>query len=135
MPGTTLPQTVDSVFSGHVARTERIERTTIAPSPTPLLIQTFTYPGGLSPDIESPPWYPSRSGKIESVRISLLVTATTDHTIALKINSVQAQQFTLHAGNQTEMTACTIGFGLGDFITVETLTVTDSNLVVEVRVV
>lgn len=135
MPGSYINPHGSTVVANTIGRVERIERKTNAPTPNTGEKTIFSYPGPLSPNVTSPPWYPTVSGNIEFIRFSLLAAATTTHTIGLNVNGNQLATFSLSAGQSTAV------FG-GNFypvqynqpITISTVAVTDSNMTVEVHV-
>jgi hypothetical protein len=134
MPGATLPNDGMAIVSNSAGRLERIERTTAPQGIRPYLTMIFSYPGVLLPLIESPPWYPQRAGLLSYVRFSLLSAATVDHTIAVKVDGVQQGTHTLTAGLSTAIFNPSYGVAFGDRVTIETITVTDSDMSVEVRI-
>lgn len=133
MPGTILPQQSTGIVGGTIARVERVERNTLPSPVSNPIIQMFSYPGPLASNVESPPWYAPAAGIIEIVRVSLTNSATSDHTIMLRLNGADVQQFTLSSGQKTSMNGAAISVPYGAYVTIKTVTVTDSNLTVEVR--
>jgi hypothetical protein len=130
MPGATLPPGETGTVSGTIARVERIERTTVSAQTPGLIHMPFSYPGALTAGIESPPWYVPRSGQIVSVRVSLTASASGTNTISLRVSGVEQQQFTISSG-KTLVTGTTISVAIGDYVTLATIAVADSNLSVD----
>ncbi len=136
MPGITLPPDAAAVVGGQggvVARTERIERQTNVPCSPGLFEIVFSYPGLLSNDVVSPAWYPPGVGSVRVVRINLVANATSDHVIEIGIGGTPIQQFTLPSGDQTIMLDANIEI-LTSYVTVKTISVTDSDLSVQLGI-
>ena len=133
MPGVTLPADHARQIGTAIARIERSERLTLPVFDLPAVTQHFSYPGALADNIESPPWYVPRSGLIELVRVSLTNAASADHTIEVRVNGASAQQFTLTSGSLTVLDGSAISVNYQDYVTIQTISVFDSDLAVELR--
>ncbi len=133
MPGAVLPARNTGIVGSTVARVERVERVTRPDPLNPAAIMVFSWAGELVDDSESPPWYVPRGGVVEIVRVSLLSAATADHTIEVRVNAAAIQQFTLSSGDLTSFNGAAISVPYGAYVTVKTITVTDSDMTVELR--
>ena len=93
---------------------------------------TFSYPGALDNDVESPPFYAAAATTFTKVRLSLLNAASINHVVALRRNGSTFAQYTLTAGAKTVLTTG-IGFAVTTTqpITIATRTVADTNLSLE----
>ena len=101
------------------------------PVDTGVELMVFSYPGTLTASLETPPWYPTRSGVITTVRVSLLANAGADHVVELRKDGSAIQQFTLTSGTKTIETATTIAVARGSYISMKTITVSNADLSVE----
>lgn len=128
MPGVTLPPDQGRTLVGTAQRIERVERQTVVPGASSWLQKGVTFPGGLTSNVESPPWYPLRPGAIRVVRLSLLANATTDHTVQTRVNGTGIQNFTLPTGSKTILFATAIQVPGESYVTMFTVAVTDSDL-------
>jgi hypothetical protein len=133
MPGATLPGNHTATFGKTIARVERIERNTQPLGVDAAVTMVFSYPGTLTANITSPPWYVPRSGIIDSVRVSLTGTATSTHSVTVNVNGTSQGTFTCTSGLKTLSTTAAISVAFGDYATITTSAVTDSNLAVELR--
>jgi hypothetical protein len=133
MPQTTLPADQSLAMNRTIARLERVERITTPTKPQTPLTMVFSYPGVIAANIESPPWYPHRHGYIDTVRLSFRANVTGTNTIAVYVDGVSIQQFSITTGNKTAVAAAAIPVGIGSYVTVKTVTVTgaDSDMSVQ----
>lgn len=92
---------------------------------------TFSYPGALDDNVESPRWYPPVDVTFALIRVSLLAAATSNHVISLKIDGVEFDQYTLTTSNatMTEVISCPVLST--ESVTIETITVADFDLSVQ----
>lgn len=133
MPGRTLPPNLGKQLNRSVQRVERLERTTVPPGPNAVTSPVvFSYPGSLTNNTESPPWYASRTHRFTKARISLLSASTSALTVKINIDGLTAYTLTLAAG----LTSTTWPIGLnafdGDYVTVKVTAVgTASNATVQ----
>ena len=101
------------------------------PSVTPSAV-TFSYPGALDNDVESPPFYAPKATTYHNIRVNLLNAASINHVIALRRNGSTFAQYTLTAGSKTvKTTGIAFVVTTTQPITIATRTVADTNLSVQ----
>ena len=131
MPGATLRPDASRIQSSGLARTERIERSTLAPGQLAPEHMIFSYPGAMTNGIVSPPWYVPRAGLISLVRVSFTASVS-GVQISLNKNGSAVQTFT--TTGQTHLNSTEIGVLYGDWITITVISSAGGeNMSVDVR--
>lgn len=100
---------------------------------TPIAV-TFSYPGALDADVESPPWYPPVAVTFTLIRISVTDPGgvSVNTVISLLIGGVEFAQYTLLAELATDTFAISCPVLTSEPVTIETITVgTDEDLSVQ----
>lgn len=91
----------------------------------------FSYPGPLAPGVESPPYYPLAAQTLTALRVSLLVNATANHVVEVRLNGSVIETVTLGTGTKTTTSTISHAVTTSDYLTVKTVTVSDHDLSVE----
>jgi hypothetical protein len=130
MPSAIHPPNLETAIARMAARIESLERTTGPVAPTQRERMVFSWSGTLSAGSESPPWYPSRGGSIQLIRLGFLVATTGTNTIEIRVNGVAQVDVSNTIGHTTDMFTGNYTVAPMSYVTVKTIAVADANLTV-----
>jgi hypothetical protein len=65
---------------------------------------TFSHPGVLANDEESPPWYPFENMTFSYIRVSTLINVGADTTVAIVVDGSVFDTYTIPSGSKTMAT-------------------------------
>lgn len=88
--------------------------------------QVFSYPGPLTLNVESPPWYPELAIVLQAIRISILFPASGTVTVAVNKTGGALTSISLPGGQLTLQQTLGVLMNPSDYLTVKTTAVSDA---------